>query len=179
MSKREINLLSKSEISDIYDIPDFNDHEREMYFALNEEEASMLSTFHTINTKVFFILQLGYFKAKHRFFQFDLQKVAVDIGFIGKKYYQKQTFSSIISRGRIYHQRKMILKYYQYQECSEKILDKLKEQFIDLLKLYPKPHNVITQVGKCKNRKAQVHAGYRRLCTLRRSLQLNQYFSML
>ena len=60
MSKREINLLSKSEISDIYDIPDFNDHEREIYFALNEEEASMLSTFHTINTKVFFILQLGY-----------------------------------------------------------------------------------------------------------------------
>ena len=59
MSKREINLLSKSEISDIYDIPDFNDHEREIYFALNEEEASMLSTFHTINTKVFFILQLG------------------------------------------------------------------------------------------------------------------------
>lgn len=135
MSKREINLLSKSEISDIYDIPDFNDHEREIYFALNEEEASMLSTFHTINIKVFFILQLGYFKAKHRFFQFDLQKVAVDIGFIGKKHYQKQTFSSIISRGRIYHQRKMILKYYQYQECSEKILDKLKEQFIELLKL--------------------------------------------
>ena len=36
-----------------------------------------------------------------------------------------------------------------------------------------------TQVGKCKNRKAQEHAVYRRLCTLRRSLQLNQYFSML
>lgn len=163
MSKREINLLSKSEISDIYDIPDFNDHEREIYFALNEEEASMLSTFHTINTKVFFILQLGYFKAKHRFFQFDLQKVAVDIGFIGKKYYQKQTFSSIISRGRIYHQRKMIMKYYQYQQCSEKILDKLKEQFIELLKLYPKPNNVIRELVAYCDAQNIILPGYRQL----------------
>ena len=42
MSKREINLLSKSELSDIYDVPDFDDHERELYFAIDDNEAEIL-----------------------------------------------------------------------------------------------------------------------------------------
>lgn len=163
MSKREINLLSKSEISDIYDIPDFNDHERDLYFTINDEEADMLSTFHTANTKIFFILQLGYFKAKHRFFQLDLQKVFVDINFISRKYYQKKEISSLISRSRIYHQRKIILKYYKYQECSEEILDRLKKQFIALLKLYPKPHNVIRELITYCDAQNIILPGYRKL----------------
>ena len=75
MSEREINLLSKSEVSDIYDIPDFNDQERELYFSITDAEVVMLAYCHTTNTKIFSILQLGYFKAKHRFFQIDLKDV--------------------------------------------------------------------------------------------------------
>ena len=85
MSAREINLISKSEISDIYNIPDFNDNERELYFSLTDDEAAILTYYHTTNSKIFFILQLGYFKAKHRFFQIDIQKVGEDINFISKK----------------------------------------------------------------------------------------------
>ena len=58
MNAREINLLSKSEISDIYDIPDFNDNERELYFSLTDDEADTLTYYHTTNSKIFFILQL-------------------------------------------------------------------------------------------------------------------------
>ncbi len=43
MSEREINLLSKSEVSDIYDIPDFNDQERELYFSITDAEVVMLA----------------------------------------------------------------------------------------------------------------------------------------
>jgi hypothetical protein len=101
MSKREIKLLSKSEVSDIYDVPDFDDHERELYFAVDDNEAEILANLHTINTKIFFILQLGYFKAKHRFFKVNLKKANKDIAFINKKYYQNKVAFTPITRERI------------------------------------------------------------------------------
>ena len=71
MSKSKVYLLSETEISDLYDIPDFNKLEKEIYFDLNESEIKILNSFKTQNTKAFFILQLGYFKAKHRFFRLN------------------------------------------------------------------------------------------------------------
>lgn len=163
MSAREINLLSKSEISDIYDIPDFNDNERELYFSLTDDEADTLTYYHTTNSKIFFILQLGYFKAKHRFFQIDIQKVRKDINFINKKYYKKKRVPSYLSRGRIYHQRKKILEYYEYKECSGEILNKVKQQFIVLLKIYPKPHNAIREFITYCDAQNIILPGYRKL----------------
>ena len=163
MSKREIKLLSKSEVSDIYDVPDFDDHERELYFAVDDNEAEILANLHTINTKIFFILQLGYFKAKHRFFKVNLKKANKDIAFINKKYYQNKVAFTPITRERIYQQKKLILSYLKYQECSDVLLHKLKEQFLSLVKLFPRPQNVIRELITYCDTQNIVLPGYRKL----------------
>ena len=47
MSKRKIHLLSETEISDLYDIPDFNKLEKEIYFSLDESEIKILNSLKT------------------------------------------------------------------------------------------------------------------------------------
>ena len=61
---KRIQLLTDVEISDLYDRPDFNSEERELFFALNQAEEKVLSQYRNARTRVYFILQLGYFKAK-------------------------------------------------------------------------------------------------------------------
>tara|TARA_R110002167_G_scaffold359135_1_gene575578 strand:- start:33 stop:272 length:240 start_codon:yes stop_codon:yes gene_type:complete len=61
MSKREINLLTKKEVEERYDIPDFNDAEREQYFCLSSSELKLLKNYRTVNTQIHFVLMLGYF----------------------------------------------------------------------------------------------------------------------
>ncbi len=163
MSERTINLLSKSEVSDIYDSPDFDDHERDLYFAIDENEADILAHFHTVNTKIFFILQLGYFKAKHRFFRIDAKKARRDINFINKKFYQNKSTFTPISREPGYQQRKLILSYFKYQECSDIQLHKLKEQFLLLLKLCPRPQNAIRELITYCDTQNIILPGYRKL----------------
>lgn len=147
MSKRTINLLSKNEISEIYDIPEFNDLERELYFKLNASEQKLLISIRKDFVKTFFILQLGYFKAKHRFFQIDLEKVSEDIGYITGQYFDYGNISPIeMTRERINNQKHIILQHFQYRECLGKTQDELKAQYLMIIKRFPKIRNTIREL---------------------------------
>ena len=61
---KRIYLLPEAEIAALYARPVFNQIEQQLYFELNQVELNILSQFGTIKTKVYFILQLAYFKAK-------------------------------------------------------------------------------------------------------------------
>ncbi len=63
-NKKRIDLLSPVEIEDLYSRPTFNDEERFLYFTLNKEEISSAMNYSNERTRLYFILQLGYFKAK-------------------------------------------------------------------------------------------------------------------
>ena len=164
MSKRKVYLLSETEISDLYDIPDFNKLEKEIYFDLNESEIKILNSFKTQNTKAFFILQLGYFKAKHRFFQIKFSNVKSDVRYIVKKYFNnKQLLYRNISRERIKYQRNIILNYLKYSDCSEEKDVKIKEQCSTIIKRCPKPRNTVRElIAYCDNQNI-IFPSYRRL----------------
>ncbi|NJR65276.1 MAG: DUF4158 domain-containing protein, partial [Leptolyngbyaceae cyanobacterium CRU_2_3] len=68
---KRIQLLTDAEISDLYDRPDFNKEEREFFFTLNQAEEKLLTHYRNARTQVYFILQLGYFKAKQQFFDIN------------------------------------------------------------------------------------------------------------
>ena len=72
-------LLSEAERADLYARPDFNSVEQALYFSLNDRERMLLNQYSNIKTKVYFILQLGYFKARHQFFKFKLEDVGIDV----------------------------------------------------------------------------------------------------
>jgi len=72
-SINRLYLLPDAEIAELYARPVFNKNERLLYFTMNKLELDALSQFGTLKTKVHFMLQLAYFKAKNQFLRLTLQ----------------------------------------------------------------------------------------------------------
>ncbi len=62
----------------IYGRPYFSDDDRTLYFALTRPEHDLLTSFGHLHVQIYFIHQLGYFKAKQLFFTFAFDEVADD-----------------------------------------------------------------------------------------------------
>ena len=76
---KRLIVLEGDEVEALYGRPRFTHEERVQYFALSPKEKSVLDQLHSIKSRVYFILQLGYFKARRMFFIFDLKDVAEDL----------------------------------------------------------------------------------------------------
>ena len=79
---KRLHLLDATEIAALYDRPQFTDEEQAYYFTLTPTEIAHLQTFTDGAVQAMFVLQLGYFKAKQRFFSLDLAEVRADLIFI-------------------------------------------------------------------------------------------------
>jgi hypothetical protein len=93
---KRIHLLSSTELEELYARPEFDAHEQRLYFTLTQSERAALAQFSNTKTRIYFILQLGYFKAKQQFFNFSLDEVYNDVQFIMGIYY-KSAFSLVSS----------------------------------------------------------------------------------
>lgn len=144
---KRIQLLTASEIADLYDRPDFNEDERKLFFALTDAEKSVLHNYKNVRTRVYFILQLGYFKAKQQFFDFDFADARDDSAFILRVYFCKDDvqWEERISRDSLREQRKDILKLFDYRDWSTEIAHNAKNKLCELLRYYPKAHSALRQ----------------------------------
>jgi len=164
MSKRNVNILSESEIADIYDIPEFNEHEQMLYFALDPDEKKLADKFKTTNTKLYCILQIGYFRAKNMFFKFRFEDVKADVKFVYDKFCDGECPSvGAISRERIDLQKEEILKKYDYQQCTGDAMAAVKSHFSMLIKYFPKPHNAARELLKYCDDNKIIMPAYRKL----------------
>ena len=64
-----LRILSDDEIDALYGRPRFTQEERAEYFSLSPAEKAALEQLQFINAKMYFILQLGYFKARKHVFR--------------------------------------------------------------------------------------------------------------
>lgn len=79
---KRLHLLDAAEVAALYDRPCFTDEERAYYFALTPSEMAHMQIFTDGAVQAFFVLQLGYFKAKQRFFSVTRTDVLSDLIFI-------------------------------------------------------------------------------------------------
>jgi hypothetical protein len=77
--KDRITILEDAEIEELYGRPRFTHDERIHYFALTPEERAAANGHYSLASRVLFILQAGYFKAKTLFFSFEIDEVADDV----------------------------------------------------------------------------------------------------
>jgi len=82
-----LKILGDDEIEALYGRPHFTDDERLEYFVLAPTEKAALEQLHSIKSRIYFILQLGYCKSHHMFFVFDLPDVAEDARFVQGQYF--------------------------------------------------------------------------------------------
>ena len=84
---RRLRILGEEEIDALYGFPHFTDEARLEHFSLAPPEKAVLEQFHSIKSRISFILQLGYFKSHHLFFVFTLSEVAEDVRYIHDQYF--------------------------------------------------------------------------------------------
>ena len=66
--EHRIILLSNAEIEELYSIPTFTNEDRESFFTLSKSDYKLLDEYRTRKLKIYFILQLGYFRATQQFY---------------------------------------------------------------------------------------------------------------
>ena len=65
--QKRLHTLSDDEIEALYGRPRFTPEERLEYFTLSPVEKAALEPFHSIKSRIYYNLQLGYFKARQMF----------------------------------------------------------------------------------------------------------------
>jgi len=163
-NQKRIQLLSQAEINELYAPPVFNEEERELYFSLDDKEMAAAISYGNPRTQLYFMLQLGYFKAKQQFYSFALEEVFDDASYLNTYYFDnKVTLSGKLSREYRSHQREKILAICYYQLYSKAQEEQTLCTLCYLLKIHPKAHSALRQLMIYFNQRQIVLPTYRTL----------------
>jgi hypothetical protein len=145
---KRLNILTVKEIQALYGLPQFTSEERDAYFTLDPLEEEQRKNIRYINAAVYFILQLGYFKAKKQFFVFDAHAVTDDIKYILHRYFPSdaETTDLTISKPTRLAQQAQILQLLNYRICTQEWKQKLQEKASSLVAIYTKPVYVFKEL---------------------------------
>jgi hypothetical protein len=119
-TQRRLKILTADEIDALYGRPTLTPDERMYYFALSQPEQEALQEFRTVKAQVLFILQLGYFKAKHVFVPCDLAETHEDVAYILAAHFPATPLENrcpLNKRTRL-KQHHLILALCNYQSCD-------------------------------------------------------------
>jgi TnpA family transposase len=118
-TQKRLRILRDDEIHALYGRPRFTDDERLEYFALSPTEKATLEQLHSSKSRIYFILQLGYFKSHHMFFVFDLPDVAEDARYIQAHYCPDVQLDDLdITKVTRLRQQRLILALFRYRTCD-------------------------------------------------------------
>jgi hypothetical protein len=84
---KRLRILGDEEIDALYGRPRFTPDEQQEYFAFSPPELAALAQFHSRPSRLYSMLQLGYFKARQQFFVFSLREVDEDIRYLQEHYF--------------------------------------------------------------------------------------------
>lgn len=135
---KRLLILDEGETAALFARPDLSDEERQAYFSLSPVESAALQEL-SIKSRIYCILQLGYFKAKQQFFVLDADGVRADVAYICQRYFPDYDIDDTISKDtRTKHQR-VILELCQYRLCGAAERRQLEEKAAQLAKVSSKP----------------------------------------
>lgn len=136
-----IQILTEQEVHELYSRPVFNQTEREEYFSVEPHIERVLSTLAKVETRIYLLLLIGYFRAKPVVPQFRLRDVKQDVDYLYATYFpnRKPKYPLIAKSTRA----TLILKMYEiigftrFSKEDEKQLQK-RLQDVATICTYPK-----------------------------------------
>ena len=136
-----ITILSPNEIEDLYGLPKLSEEERELYFDMDADELEIACSHRSLMTKLIFILQLGYFKAKRMFFLFTYDEVRKDIQFISERYFCLKSLPKTfeINKTTRWKQQQRILSLFKYHDFNALRRIELQEKAHRSVRISSKP----------------------------------------
>jgi TnpA family transposase len=156
---RRLQILTEQEFAAMYAIPLFTDTTRRHFFALPEIALTLLNL-KPINgketsAKLYFILQFGYFKAKHLFCSFQYHEVEEDVKFIMETYLPHDSVPKKLPTRKVQAKIKNNISELQNISINLKAVDKLiTEKTNSIVRMTNQPviifHEIVTLLEQNK-----------------------------
>ena len=144
---RRLAILTADEIDALYARPIFTVEERHEYFELTPPEQAALSQLSTPNIQAYLILQLGYFKARHRFFRFTLTNAEADLRYIQTRYFSDLPVEPMLVTSTTHkRQQNMILELTGYRRCGDTERDQLHHKAQQLARIDSQPIYILREL---------------------------------
>jgi hypothetical protein len=160
-TQKRLRVLGDDEIEAIYGIPRFTPYERQEYFSFSLKELAALEQLHSIKSQIYYLLQLGYFKARHMFFVFNLQEVSEDRSYIIEQYFPNFQFTDFdITKVTRLKQQRLILKLCNYRSCDAEERRKLESKARQAASVCAKPVYVFRELMHYLQEQRLVVPGY-------------------
>lgn len=168
MVAQRLRILTIDEVDRLYSCPQFNDVEQRHYFILPQELLSTLKIAElngkNTSTKLYFILQYGYFKAKHQFFNINYSKMKNDVMFIMKNYMPNDRIPTKLPTNKTQTRTKrQLLKFMQFSDDLAKIDQLTIEKASALVRKTQNPLEIFEEVIKNLEDNKMVLPSYSRL----------------
>jgi len=139
--------LTADEIDALYARPIFTVEDRHEYFELTPPEQTVLSQLRTPISQIHFILQLGYFKAGHRFFRFTLEDVKADLHYLQIRYFADLAVEPALSPSTTHErQQDMILELTGYRRCGDAERNQLHHKAQQLARIDSQPIYILREL---------------------------------
>lgn len=137
--------MLQSILVDVPKLPVFNS-ERQFFFSLDKKEKTLISGKQR-KSAVYIILQFGYFKAKHRFFNINNRSAKQDIIFIQQDHFELQKPTSIkLSRNTKNTIENSIVRFLGYETNIKSIKKRLSEKACQLVRLHNDPRVIFQEI---------------------------------
>ena len=141
-------ILSDAERQDLYGVPDFSPEERDYYFSLDSREMRIMKKMGKPRSKVYFILQLGYFKARNTFPPFKFEDVKDDVQYIIATYFsrEKGNFKGSVCGKYLKSYQRSILELLKFKSGDASTAEQIKKKAAGLSKLQPDPFYIFSEL---------------------------------
>jgi TnpA family transposase len=158
---KRLKILEADEIEAVYGLPVFDDEDRTFYFALSSPEEAILSQLHGLKSSIYYILQLGYFKARQQFFVFSLQQVVADAQYVQRIYFPDAVLSDLdIAKVTRLKQQSLILELLQYRVCGQAERQQMRLQAQQMAQISSRPVYVFRELMAYLSRQRLIAPGY-------------------
>ena len=159
---KRLTILSEEEKFALYTMPDFNELQQYEYLTLTNAEQQIMFSRSTLSSKIYCALQIGYFKAKHMFFDLDWIDIPdEDISFLMKHYFPDKHFlAESITRYEYYTQIKQITELYGYRLWSKEYTERLYEYIVKIAKRDISISFILAELIQFLNNEKIVRPGY-------------------
>jgi TnpA family transposase len=172
-----LKILNDDEIASIYNRPYLTCEERYLYFTLSQSEKDLLQLLRSVKSQVYFVLQLGYFRAKHLFFNFEFKDVVEDLQYVLSKHFNNIQLDDLspLNRHTCTKQQRIILQLTKYRKCSVNERERLKSKARITVTVCSKPVYIFRELMNYLDIHRIVAPGYRFLQdTVRKALTYEQ-----
>lgn len=156
-----LQILSPEEYDALWGLPRFTHADRDIFFSLTAPERDAVGKLRTPRTKVHFLLQLGYFRARQRVFRFEMANVRDDVDYLRRRYLEDTPVPNIDVSD---HTRKQhietILQLLRYRLCDRQERAELEEHTIRAARISSRPVYVLRELVDYLRQRRIVLPGY-------------------